>query len=238
MPRFAALRFERRCVACLEPCVPLAPHDPPLCPDCRALLPRRPAGHCPLCGEPSADPDAPPAPCGTCLRQPPPWDHFCFYGIFEGLLRELLLRAKFHGEPACLNLLGRLLAKACAGLPRPDAIAPMPLHPTRLRERGFNQCREIAKPLARAWGVPIRDDLIVRVRHTPPQTGLDRDARRRNLVHAFQASPKSDGLRILLVDDTATTTSSLRFAVAALLKEGAAAVDVGVVARTSGHGEG
>lgn len=238
---------EKRCVACLEPFVPAlsplstpAPHPVPalenaLCPACAARLPRRLAGYCPHCGEVAADPEAPCAPCGVCLRTPPPWTAFRFYGVFEGMLRDLLHRAKYGSDMACLDLLGRLLAEICADLPRPDAVAPMPLHPERLRSRGYNQCREMARPLGRMLGVPVRDDLLIRQRHTPPQTGLNREERHHNLRDAFQGLPEAAGLHILLIDDTATTGASLRGATEALLRAGAVRVDAAVAAHASLH---
>lgn len=206
-----------------------------ICPDCAARLPRRAAGYCPRCGEVTADPDAPCAPCGACLADDPPWTAFRLYGVFDGLLRELLHRGKYGADEACLDALGLLLAEACADLPRPDAVAPMPLHPERLRHRGYNQCREMARPLARALGAPIRDDLLIRQRPTPPQTGLSRQERLRNLDGAFLGLPAAAGLHVLLVDDTATTGTSLRRATRALLDAGAIRVDVAVAAHASLH---
>lgn len=229
---------ERRCVACLEPFVP--PADAPgvtaaLCPACADRLPRRTAGYCPRCGEVTADPAAPCAPCGACLSDDPPWTDFRFYGVFDGLLRDVLHRAKYGADEACLNFLGRLLAVVCADLPRPDAVIPMPLHTERLRHRGYNQCREMARPLARALDVPLRDDLLVRQRPTRPQTGLGRKERLLNLDGAFRGLPAARGLHILLVDDTATTGTSLRRASHALLDAGAARVDAAVAAHASLH---
>lgn len=206
-----------------------------LCPECAARLPRRMAGYCPRCGEVAADPEAPLAPCGACLADDPPWTAFRLYGVFDGLLRDVLHRGKYGADEACLDALGLLLAEACADLPRPDAVAPMPLHPARLRGRGYNQCREMARPLARTLGSPIRDDVLIRRLPTRPQTGLNRRERLRNLNGAFLGLPAAADLRVLLVDDTVTTGTSLRRATRALLDAGAARVDVAVVAHASLH---
>lgn len=149
---------ERRCILCHIPFSPLnrgeLPADAdneqrmqiPLCPSCRALLRPRKGGYCPSCGELQPFSDSEPALCETCQKTPPPWEHFRFYGAYSGALKTLLLRGKFGADPAVLHLLGRFLALSCKDLPKPDAIVPVPLHSTRLRERGFNQCQELARP--------------------------------------------------------------------------------------------
>ncbi len=199
-------------------------------------MPRN-AGYCPRCGSPHAIQDAPLSLCGECLATPPPWDQFRFYGVYANALRTLLLHGKFEADPAALHLLGVLLSQVCRDMPRPDAIVPMPLHPSRLRERGFNQCQELARPLAAVLQVPLRPDLLLRCLPTPHQVGLSREQRLDNLKKAFMPSPAVRGMRILLVDDTYTTGTTLRQATLALLGKqgGALAVDVAVVARTPLH---
>ena len=235
---------ERRCILCHIPFTPLdrgelpaeaAPRmGIPLCPSCRALLRPRKGGYCPRCGELKPFPDSETELCATCRETPPPWEHFRFYGAYSGALKTLLLRGKFGADPAVLHLLGRFLAHSCADLPKPDAIVPVPLHSTRLRERGFNQCQELARPLADALGAPLMPELLRRQHPTRHQVGLSEAERLANLESAFLATPQARGKRILLVDDTYTTGTTLRRAAGALLDPhaGAAAVDVAVVART------
>ncbi|MFQ8887100.1 MAG: ComF family protein [Bilophila wadsworthia] len=188
----------------------------------------------PSCGELQPFSDSEPALCETCQKTPPPWEHFRFYGAYSGALKTLLLRGKFGADPAVLHLLGRFLALSCKDLPKPDAIVPVPLHSTRLRERGFNQCQELARPLSDALGVPLVPDLLLRQHPTRHQVGLSEAERVANLKSAFLSLPEVRGKRILLVDDTYTTGTTLRRAALALLDPhaGAAAVDVAVVART------
>jgi ComF family protein len=118
-----------------------------------------------------------------------------------------------------------------------DALAPVPLHPARRRERGYNQAALIAEGIARAWtkapakGVPLREDLLRRVRHTGTQTRLGGRGRASNLDGAFRATEKARGLRILLIDDVFTTGSTLSHCRDALLAAGAARVDALVLAR-------
>jgi ComF family protein len=172
------------------------------------------------------------------LQKLPPWNDFLFHGIYEGALRELILRGKFNGSLDALESLGRMLAALCkehysTALP-PQVLIPMPLHQSRLRERGLDQCLEMARPLARALDIPLRPDLLRRVSTAAPQASLDREARKR-LRQPFVASPEVAGLRILLIDDICTTGATLSRATEALLAAGALSVDVAVVARTSLH---
>ncbi|SBW05265.1 Phosphoribosyltransferase [uncultured delta proteobacterium] len=241
--RFAAclapLR-ESRCASCATP-VPLQAPDTPfgatLCPSCAAALARRTAGYCTRCGNLFAQADAPPAPCGNCLAAPRPWNRFFFHGAYQGLLRDLILRFKNGHELALGNLLGRLLA-AHPDIPGPpdtvspyDAIVPMPLHPRRLRERGFNQALEAALPLAAKCGAPVMPQLLGRTGYTRPQAGLSLNERKANVRGLFAAKGAA-GMRLLLADDIATTCASLESAADALLRAGASSVDVAVIART------
>lgn len=235
---------ETRCAACRAPCLPEDPaarrSGPALCPACvRELAALRAGGgaRCPRCGLPLSGP-ATGAPCGECLVKPPPWGVLKLLGPYEGLLRDLVLRAKFRSgagyDAAAQALLGARLAEACADL-TPDAVTPLPLHPARLRTRGFNQCLEMARPLGRTLGVALRPELLRRVEDTPPQRELSGRARRQGLAKAFAADPAVRGLRILLVDDVMTTGTTLRRA-AACLDAAGALVDVAVAARTGLYG--
>lgn len=241
---------ERRCTVCGEP------FDPErlsgtreslsvesvlralLCPRCRKEFRRREAEFCPYCGEPSALEDAPCMPCQQCLETLPPWRDFLFFGVYRGALRELLLQAKFGGSPAALDMLGHLLAAVCvehyAVSSLPDAVIPMPLDRDRLQTRGFNQCRELVRPVARALGVPVRLDVLVKTQTTPPQESMGRE-QRRQLKQPFISSCRVDGLHLLLVDDVCTTGATLDRAVRCLLEAGATRVDVAVLARASRH---
>jgi ComF family protein len=231
---------EQRCAACLAPFTPPVAADGGgaalLCPDCSLALPRRTAGYCSLCGEPAALSSSSPVPCAACLDDAPPWEAFGFYGIHEGLLRRLILRAKYSSDISIAWALGELAFPVCRDLPACDALVPMPQHPARLRKRGCNQCQEMARPLARRLNLPLKPQYLRRTLLTRPQTELRRRERRADLGASFAADPAVRGKRILLLDDTMTTGTSLRYGVRCLLQAGAAAVCVAVVARTTLHG--
>ena len=113
-----------------------------------------------------------------------------------------------------------------------ELILPMPLHPERVRERGFNQAVEIARPLARRLEIPLLLDAARRLRNTPAQAGLPHDARLKNIKGAFACDARVAGKRIALLDDVMTTGASLDELARAVLAAGAIAVEAWVVART------
>jgi ComF family protein len=131
--------------------------------------------------------------------------------------------------------LGDLLVESMASLPAPgpDVVVPVPLHPRRERERGFNQSLLLAQRVGRALRCPVRSDLLVRTVHTPPQTELSGDARRSNVRKAFAARRPAPlaGRQVLLVDDVFTTGSTAEACARCLKRAGASSVVVLTVAR-------
>ena len=109
---------------------------------------------------------------------------------------------------------------------------PIPLHQARLRQRGYDQALELARPLATALDLPLRCDLLQRVRATAAQSQLDAASRRRNLRGAFRAEGRELPAHVALVDDVMTTGATLDAAARTLLGAGARSVVAFVVART------
>ncbi len=146
----------------------------------------------------------------------------------------LIRGAKFHRRLNALRLLGQCLADRVReeGLEPPDLLIPVPLHRTRLRERGYNQSHEIARVLGRELGVAIDVRGCARVLATTAQTGLDERARRRNVRGAFVATGGFRQARLVIVDDVVTTGSTVNELARVLCRAGAARVDVWTVART------
>ena len=131
--------------------------------------------------------------------------------------------------------LAHTLKKQWAARPEiapPDLIVPMPLHPNRLKARGFNQAAEIARHAAKALGLAWRSDALIRLHDTAPQAGLRREERWANLRGAFACPEPLQGARILLIDDVLTTGASLSACAEVLRHAGASHIDVAVLART------
>ncbi|KAF0815450.1 Orotate phosphoribosyltransferase [Andreprevotia sp. IGB-42] len=198
-----------------------------LCAGCDADLPKLPAALCPRCALPTRDGGL----CGGCLAAPPAFDASFAALSYAGVARQLIPAAKFGGRWHVLPLLADVLLHRLPVSPAVDAIVPLPLHPNRLKERGYNQATEIAVPLARAFHLPLRHDLLLRNRDTEHQARLTLAARQKNLRGAFTARPDAGGLRIALVDDVMTSGASLDAAARALKKAGAAHVEAWVLAR-------
>jgi ComF family protein len=172
--------------------------------------------------------------CGDCLRHPPPFDAAFVPFVYASPLDRLLLRLKFGRNLAAGRVLTELWCAhgSAAPLPLPQALIPVPLHAQRLRERGFNQALELARPLARAFGVPLAAEALVCVRATAPQSELDAKARRRNLRGAFALAPDVKlPPHVALLDDVMTTGATLRAAAATLRRAGVQRIDVWACAR-------
>lgn len=200
----------------------------PLCPACLDDLPRLPASRCPLCALPTSGDEV----CGACLKCPPLFERCRAVFAYAHPADVLVQRLKYGGELALAGFLAELLAQEIAPHPLPDLILPMPLHPRRLGERGFNQAVEIGRRLSARLNVPMAVNACQRVRDTPAQAGLELKERRRNLRGAFTCAGELKGRRIALLDDVMTSGASLNALAQAARKTGAAGVEAWVVART------
>lgn len=170
--------------------------------------------------------------CGACLQSPPPVSRTHAAFVYGFPLDRLVPRFKFHHDLAAGRLMAELMAQALAQAPRPEALIPVPLHAARLRQRGYDQALELAKPLSRALAVPLMDDALLRSRATAAQSELDAAARQRNLRGAFAVRAAAAlPAHVALVDDVMTTGATLHAAAKALRRAGVARVDAWVCAR-------
>jgi len=217
------------CLACEKPLGPAA--DLLFCPDCLAGLHYIRSPLCPCCGRVYLVAAGGDHHCGACLATP---NHFTWARalfLYEEPLKEVIHRFKYQGKTACL----RSFARFAENLPKvaeADWIVPVPLHPSRLRERGFNQALLLAHaffPKDRR----ITPDLLIRSRPTEPQTCFNGAARRTNLKNAFvvKAPHRLTGKKILLVDDVFTTGTTVNECARVLKKAGADEVMVLTLAR-------
>ncbi len=218
------LIFPARCASCD------APGESPFCGVCADSLVPLPAG-CPACGAPQDDallPALRPRRCTHCRERAPAFAFATAPYLHGGALAEAIHRLKYEKREDLGPALS-ILFEGCAA-PRADCLAPIPLHPLRLRERGYDQARLLAEGAARRFRLPVLS-LLTRVRATGQQVGRDRAARERNLRGAFTASKSARGLRVCIVDDVLTTGATANAAAEALLNAGAARVEVRTLAR-------
>jgi len=158
-------------------------------------------------------------------------DDFSAGAVLEGPLQRALHEYKYRPRPMLAGPLAGVLAHALTGKPVPDAVVPVPLHRRRRQNRGFDQAEVLARAVARELGVGWLPGLE-RVRDTPPQVGLPADERERNVRGAFAwCSDAPAPPRVLLVDDVATTGSTLRASAAGVRAAGGRVVSAAVVAR-------
>ncbi|SFU50774.1 ComF family protein [Nitrosospira multiformis] len=146
----------------------------------------------------------------------------------DALLHSLKYRTNLALAPVLADLLVAQIDKAVL----PDFIIPMPLHPVRLRERGFNQAMELGRQISKKSGVPLLPALCRRVRDTASQTGLPWKERGKNIQDAFDCEGKLNGKRIAIVDDVMTTGATLNELARVLRKCGAVHISAWVVTRT------
>lgn len=203
-----------------------------VCSACHDSLPRH-ATACPWCAAPSTGPVG--QVCGECLQHPPSFDRTYAALDYTFPVDKLIQAYKYRHQLALALLFGALLSRTVREQARPDTILPLPLHPTRLRERGFNQAHEIAKFLGKDLNLPLAPSLARRVVNTASQATLDWDARKKNMQGAFACEENLKGRHIALVDDVMTSGATLNEAAQTLKRAGAAQVSLWVVARALPH---
>jgi ComF family protein len=165
---------------------------------------------CPACDAPRRTGDT--LLCGACapgLRALPRLRAVRTAIAYQGVGMALVRRYKFEGRYDALEVLAERLAERVRVL-RFDAIVPIPRHAARVRSEGCDPVHGLAHALARRSGAAVASSALVRARPTPPQTGLSLAARRANVAASFRARPRAlTGLRVLLLDDVATTGATL-----------------------------
>jgi ComF family protein len=197
-----------------------------LCPGCRADLPGLPETCCSRCALPLPTD----GPCGSCLQRTPQFDVTVAAYRYSFPIDRLVQALKYGHQLAMASLFAEHLL---AG-PQPpgDLLLPVPLAPDRLRERGFNQALEIARPLARRLGLDLAPGVCLRRGSTTSQASLPWKARHHNVRHAFECRIDLSGAHVLVVDDVMTTGATLNALATTLKYHGAASVSNWVVART------
>lgn len=192
------------------------------CETCQSQVARLVQDLCPVCGIPEPDGKL----CAHCQLARPPYTAIRSCGKYSGSLREAIHLLKYKHDIGIAEALSRHLIELLNILKWPiDIITVVPLGPKRMLDRGYNQSSLLARPLSLATGIPYLPGALIRTRETPSQVGLNADDRRENMKDAFIAKPVLvENKAVLIVDDVATTGSTITACSQALLAAGARCV--------------
>lgn len=268
LAELADILFPRKCMTCgvcfryrkapLENGIPAVPKNdygfgsrmaPFFCPSCREGFIAADTPLCTVCGVVFKSREGLDHVCGACEKKTRYYTRARAAGIYDGPLLWAIRKLKYHGQVGLARPLGQILRDAWLHWWPPDGsagsidvILPVPLHPKKLRQRGFNQ----SVLLIWGWGrtgpgaAPIQDRMpfidfktLVRTRHTPPQAALGRSGRRKNLLGAFAVTDPNriKNRSLLLVDDVMTSGETVEACAATLMEAGAGRVAVLTLAR-------
>jgi len=208
--------FPRRCVGCGK----LGAF---ICPECLKKLPRLLPPLCPQCGKPQASGIV----CPDCRRRQTEIDGISSPFMFDEAIRKAIYELKYRNLKAISSCLAELLADHIRSNQLDgEALAYVPLHPRRLRERGYNQSRLLARELSKRIDLPVVEDSLIRIKQVQPQVrARDVQERRRNVADAFVCrDEKVNGKQLILIDDVCTSGATLESCAVALKSKGVASV--------------
>jgi len=198
------------------------------CESCMLDLPQLPENHCPICLWPVPTSEI----CGACLNKPPAFTRTIAALRYTFPIDALIHALKYRTNLFLASILANLLIKKLKTTDiLPDVIIPMPLHPIRLRERGFNQAMEISRYVSKSLGIIVLPDCCTRIKHTLPQTGLPWKDRQKNIRSAFDCTIDLSGKHVALVDDVMTTGATLNELAKTLRKRGVIEISNWIIAR-------
>ena len=198
-----------------------------LCPTCQNFLPKLKGHLCHRCSIPLPAVGI----CGACLEAPPAFDKVIAALAYHFPADHLAHALKFQGQFGAAKVLAFELIRVIDPCILPHALLPVPLHPARLRERGFNQSLEIAKHLGKHFGIPVMTRGISRHKYTLPQVKLSEKARKNNIKDAFAVDIDLSGKTLAIVDDVMTTGATVNQLAQTLKLKGATEVHVWVPLR-------
>jgi competence protein ComFC len=232
LPVLASLFYPAACVVCSSE----VERTEYLCENCRQRAPRITAPFCEKCSEPFTGAITQTFACANCEHRTLHFDSAVAVYRSRGLVRKLVHEFKYghhrHLRHPLADWLGETLSDSRLHGRHFDLLVPVPLHPARERERGFNQAALLAELLAKRANLPVRP-VLERIRYTTTQTAYDRSERMENLRDAFRLRKNRDvrGLHVLLIDDVLTTGSTLSECARMLKRAGALSVFAATAAR-------
>jgi ComF family protein len=230
--RLIDLALPSQCLACHAPVAEMGT----LCPTCWSRLKLIERPYCERLGIPFAYDLGPGALSAEAIADPPPFDRARAVAVYDDVARRLVHGLKYRDRLELARWMAGWMARAGTQvIDAADIVVPVPLHRRRLWWRRYNQSALLVRALAETAGKPLASDALIRIRATAQQVGLTAEERDRNVRGAFRVTAAGKraiaGRRVLLVDDVYTTGATVKAGTRALLRAGAAAVDVLVFAR-------
>lgn len=205
-------------------------NDSCLCTDCINNLPRL-RHSCPRCAMPLQDNTL----CGQCLNHPPEQNTSLSLFIYKSPIDRLIADFKYHDKLFLSRFFAGQIAKQVESRPLPQLLIPIPLHPRRLRQRGYNQSLELAKSLSKRLAIPVCSKSLIRITDSLPQSSLPYKKRKQNVQQAFKMDNSLLPSHIALIDDVLTTGNTANVAAKTLRKVGVNNIELWTIARTIRH---
>lgn len=199
------------------------------CDACYHHLPRLSEHHCSICLRSITSTND---RCGICIAEPPNFTRTIAALRYTFPVDALILALKYQTNLAIAPILAKLLHQHIQTASLPDVIIPMPLHPNRLKQRGFNQALEISRHIAKQYRIPLLINDCQRIKHTAPQTGLAWKLRQKNIRNAFTCKIELTGKHVAVIDDVMTTGATLNELAKVIRQQGATEISNWVIART------
>ena len=211
------LVYPPRCPICGQP----APFGLKICPECRLRLPVIESKRCRKCGKPVEDFET---LCPDCAGENHMYDRGLGIYMYDETMKRAISELKYKGRREYGGVFGELIFdKARSELKywKPDCLIPIPLHPIRERERGYNQARIISEAISKSSGIPTRTDILIRTMDTDRMKELSAKDRTNNMIRAFAAAGDCRGMRsVVLIDDIYTTGATIDAAATVLRRAG------------------
>lgn len=175
--------------------------------------------------------------CGSCLSHPKLNLNTTVLFYYQPPIDQLIIDLKFRhnlvGARVLGELMGGYLYTYYQNKPKPELIIPVPLHPLRLRKRGYNQALELSRPIAKSLNIPLNKFSVKRLKHTAPQAKLSAKEREKNIKRAFVVKKSFRYNHVAIVDDVITTGNTIAELCNELFRTGVNKIDVWCCARSN-----
>ncbi len=201
-----------------------------LCPGCQSLI-QAPTNPCQICAKPLNQADG---ICGECRSDPPNFSQTICAAVYEPPVSLWVQQLKFGGRMDRARIMAEALLEPISKIDHNIPILPVPLHPKRLKSRGYNQAYEVAKVICKKQKRPFIADVLIRTKNTAMQAELHEKQRAANVRAAFVVNKEIVHKKVIVLDDVMTTGQTLRSVSGCLIKAGVAEVIGAVFARTGG----